>query len=198
MNSKKYQEQVIYETKTSDLKSSIESESDIGPEIVHEYKIINKGPSEFLRSELLLAWQKTIKNSLKSAPFLYLMETPYTEGPISCSSQFIDINPFNFSVIFLTIWFSLTDLSTQISDKHILYAILKKLTDDKLRNPEKYYKIAKEVPVERAKRYLGYNDKLNIFDFIPSSIYLGDRKSSNLDDFDENVECSSGMITIHF
>lgn len=69
---------------------------------------------------------------------------------------------------------------------------------DKLKNPEKYFKDGRILQPERTRRYLGYNggDKLSsLFDFIPSGIYLGsDHKSSNLDDFDENIECSSGMI----
>lgn len=105
---------MIYESKTSELKDELLNETDIGPEIVHEYKLINKGPSQFLRSELLIAWQKEIKNSMKSSssPFLYLMESPYTEGPISCFTQYLDINTHNFSVIiFVSIIFILNDIT---------------------------------------------------------------------------------------
>ena len=95
---KKYQEQVIYDTKVAGSKADNQSESEIGPEIMHEYKIMNKGPSQFSQSELLIAWQKEIKNSMKNLPFLYLMENPYTEGPITCFTQELLINPFNLSV----------------------------------------------------------------------------------------------------
>lgn len=74
------------------------NESEIGPEIVHEYKLINKGPSQFTRSEILIAWQKEIKSTGKTTPFLYLMEMPYIEGPIKCHTRQLDINPFNLSV----------------------------------------------------------------------------------------------------
>lgn len=143
----------------------IENETDIGPEIIHEYKVINKGPSQFLKSELLIAWQREIKNAQKSSPFMYLMDTPYTEGPISCFTQELTVNPFN----------------------------LTRLGEDKLKNPSKYYRINKEL--ERMKRYLNYENKINIFDFIPSSIYLNQHKNKNsFLNFGEHIECSSGMI----
>lgn len=50
----------------------------------------------------------------------------------------------------------------------------------------------------RGKRYLGYNDKLNIFDFIPSSIYMSGERKTGFDEFDENVECSSGETRLLF
>ena len=98
---KQYQEQVIYETKYSskDLNDAdFESEFDIGPEIMHEYKVLNKGPSQFSLSELLINWQKQIKIGNKNQNFLYLMEMPYTEGPIQCNINNLDINPLNISV----------------------------------------------------------------------------------------------------
>lgn len=79
-------------------KNLVENESEIGPEIMHEYKLINKGPSQFLSSELLIAWQKEIRVGYKTKNFLYLMEMPYTEGPIKCNIENLDINPLNISV----------------------------------------------------------------------------------------------------
>lgn len=52
---------------------------------------------------------------------------------------------------------------------------------------------------ERSRRYLG-ESKLSFFDFLPSGIYLGSslhhhhsRNPFNIDESDENVECSSAM-----
>ena len=102
---KKYQEQVIYETKLNkvvaggaDRRLNLVDESQIGPEIMHEFKIRNKGPSQFLASELLIAWEKQIKIGVKNRDFLYLMEVPYTEGPIKCDFSRLTINPLNFTV----------------------------------------------------------------------------------------------------
>ena len=103
---KQYQEQVIYETKLLNQKSidELESEYDIGPEIMHEYKLMNKGPSQFLTSELLISWQRQIKlgsynlNGNKNKDLLYIMEIPYTEGPIKCNFNTLSINPLNLSV----------------------------------------------------------------------------------------------------
>jgi hypothetical protein len=93
---KKYQEQVIYETKLNEIKTT--NESEIGPEIIQEYKIINKGPSKSLKSQLLISWQKELQLFDKKMPFLYLMDMPYTEGQIKCNIQNIDINSLNFTV----------------------------------------------------------------------------------------------------
>lgn len=57
----------------------IKNESEIGPEIIHEYKVMNKGPSQFLLSELLISWQKLISINYKNKDFLYLVERPYLE-----------------------------------------------------------------------------------------------------------------------
>jgi integrin alpha 8 len=107
---KQYQEQVIYENKLMDQKPTDElvTEDEIGPEIMHEYKLMNKGPSQVLMSELLIAWQRQIKTSVfnfngnnKNKDFLYLMEMPYTEGPIKCGFGSLSINPMNLTVCFL-------------------------------------------------------------------------------------------------
>ena len=96
---KKYQEQVIYETKIADVNSRpLSDESQIGPEIVHEFKVRNKGPSQFLASELLIAWEKQIKIGVKNRDFLYLMEMPYTEGPITCDFSKLEPNRLNLTV----------------------------------------------------------------------------------------------------
>jgi len=76
----------------------ITNESEIGPEIIHEYKLINKGPSRFLSSELLISWQKVLKIKNKNRELLYLIEEPFTEGPIKCSIDNYLINPLNLSV----------------------------------------------------------------------------------------------------
>jgi integrin alpha 8 len=104
---KKYQEQVIYDSKVNELhkeKSLLndyarnDDESHIGPEIMHEFKVRNKGPSQFLASELLVAWEKQIKIGVKNRDFLYLMEIPYTEGPIKCDFSRLEYNRLNITV----------------------------------------------------------------------------------------------------
>ncbi len=98
---KQYQEQVIYETNVKELSStdSIHYESEIGPEIMHEFKIINNGPSQISLTELLVSWQKQIKIGFKHKDFLYLMEPPYLEGSIKCELDNFLINPLNITVI---------------------------------------------------------------------------------------------------
>lgn len=103
---KQYQEQVIYETRATQHKSfeELTNEAEIGPEIMHEYKLMNNGPSQILTSELLVAWQRILKSGDKSREFLYLMEMPYTEGPIKCGlidndgASYNLINPLNLTV----------------------------------------------------------------------------------------------------
>jgi hypothetical protein len=108
---KKYQEQVIYDTKFNELNkeksfphennnnnNNIDDESHIGPEIMHEFKVRNRGPSQFLASELLVAWEKQIKIGVKNRDFLYLMEMPYTEGPIKCDFSQLEFNRLNLTV----------------------------------------------------------------------------------------------------
>jgi hypothetical protein len=96
---KQYQEQVIYETKLEEINlDQIENETQIGPEIVHEYKLLNKGPSQISKSEMIITWQKKIKINSKNEQFLYLMEMPHTEGPIECQLDNSIINPLNISV----------------------------------------------------------------------------------------------------
>jgi hypothetical protein len=98
---KKYQEQVIYETKFNEMQKmeTLNNELQIGPEIMHEYKLINKGQSRILASELLIAWEKLIKIGIRNRDFLYLMDMPYTEGPIRCDYTNLDFNPLNLTVI---------------------------------------------------------------------------------------------------
>jgi integrin alpha 8 len=43
----------------------LKNETQIGPEIIHEYKLINKGPSSSLKSELLITWQRNFKVAYK-------------------------------------------------------------------------------------------------------------------------------------
>ena len=76
----------------------IDLESQIGPEIIHEYKMVNKGPSQISMSEILISWQKQIKIGNKNKDFLYLMELPYTEGDVRCELDKTLINPLNISV----------------------------------------------------------------------------------------------------
>jgi len=113
---KKYQEQVIYDTKFNELNkekslthennnNNIDDESHIGPEIMHEFKVRNRGPSQFLASELLVAWEKQIKIGVKNRDFLYLMEMPYTEGPIKCDFSQLEFNRLNLTVRKKNNWF---------------------------------------------------------------------------------------------
>ena len=97
---KQYNEQVVYETKadvTDD--SAIVIEDEIGPEILHEYRLINKGPSRISRSELVIAWQKRLLIASESRDFLYLMEAPFTEGPVKCQFDRSLVNSRNLSLI---------------------------------------------------------------------------------------------------
>ncbi|CAF0823367.1 unnamed protein product [Brachionus calyciflorus] len=170
---KQYQEQVIYETKTSSFNKDVnslayETEFDIGPEIMHEYKILNKGPSQFSLSELLITWQNQIKIGEKNRDFLYLMEMPYIEGPIECSLENLDINPLNLS----------------------------KLSDDKIRNPEKYY-----FETKKSKRSLFTDSNSNNNDFssnllryFPTEFYLNSYGNKYNDNEIESVDCSSGIV----
>lgn len=99
---KQYQEQVIYDSKLiqkeNKNKNGYDTEFDIGPEIMHEYKILNKGPSQFSMSEIIITWQNQVKIGTKSENFLYLMDMPYTEGPIQCNFESFLINPQNLTV----------------------------------------------------------------------------------------------------
>ncbi len=97
--SKQYQEQVVYETKLDSVLYSMPlNETQIGPEVIHEYKLINKGPSTFRSSELIVTWQSHIEIDNKNAQFMYLMELPYVEGPIKCQISQQLVNPLNISV----------------------------------------------------------------------------------------------------
>ena len=85
--------------KSQAVTHNIQHESEIGPEIMHEYKLLNKGPSRISHSELLITWQKQIKISgNKHRELLYLMETPYVEGPIRCNYDYSMINWLNLTV----------------------------------------------------------------------------------------------------
>ena len=64
----------------------------------YEFKIINNGPSQISLTELLISWQKQIKIGSKHRDYLYVMEIPYTEGPIKCEFDNSLINPLNLSV----------------------------------------------------------------------------------------------------
>ncbi|KAM7406799.1 hypothetical protein PAMA_002832 [Pampus argenteus] len=64
---------------------------DIGPQIVHVYELLNKGPSTFSKAALEVEWPYQFKNS----SLLYI--TNYeTEGPINCTTD-MEINPLNVS-----------------------------------------------------------------------------------------------------
>jgi len=91
---KQYQEQVVYETRPR-LHDSLPAEEEIGPEVIHEYKLINKGPSQVSLSELFVAWQKAAADQRH---FMYLIEAPYTEGPVACHISPGLVNPLNVSV----------------------------------------------------------------------------------------------------
>jgi hypothetical protein len=94
---------VIYDNRASSLALSevadVLNETEIGPELMHEYKVINKGPSQFLTGELLIGWQRYLNlGSVGNKELFYLIETPYTEGPIKCNIQEQLVNPLNLSV----------------------------------------------------------------------------------------------------
>jgi hypothetical protein len=80
------------------LYSTPNNETQIGPEVIHEYKLIHKGPSEFTSSELIITWQTQIEIEGKTLDYLYLMETPHLEGPVKCEINEDLINPLNISV----------------------------------------------------------------------------------------------------
>ena len=157
---------------SSKLKSmnEIESESEIGPEIIHEYKLLNKGPSRISKSELLVAWQNRIKSEKnKNKDLLYLMELPYTEGPIKCRFDRSLVN-----------WLNLTNIEK-----------------DHLKNPQKYYL---EQTLAKSKRSLPASSDeetdgsaLNYLDALFKQYYtlngFGIDSSA-----DQMVECNSGMF----
>ena len=91
----------MYETKLDEIMSrAYFNETQIGPEIIHEYKIINKGPSEISKSELMITWQSHVEFDDKQFGFMYLMERPFIEGAsIKCHIDQSLINPLNISVI---------------------------------------------------------------------------------------------------
>ena len=91
---------MVYETKLDEsLSSFLFNETQIGPEIIHEYKVINKGPSEISKSELLITWQNQIEFDDKHFDYIYLMETPYLDSDaIKCNIEQKHINPLNVSV----------------------------------------------------------------------------------------------------
>jgi hypothetical protein len=139
---KQYQEQVIYDSKLFDSQSDfnlIHNESEIGPEIMHEYKIINKGPSQILSSELLITWQRHIKVDSAFKEYLYLIDAPYTEGQIKCQFDYQSlVNPLNLTVLY----------------------------KDKLKNPEKYFMNEDDLnDLNRSKRDLSEREK-SILDYI--------------------------------
>lgn len=120
---KQYQEQIIYEMNTGEIVQP-SNETEIGPEIMHEFKIINNGPSQITLTELLISWQKQKNIAHKQKDFLYLVENPYTEGPIKCDIESSLINPLNLSYV----------------------------SGDKMKNPEIYYN--KEINKNRKIREL--------------------------------------------
>ncbi|XP_070693761.1 integrin alpha-V [Pempheris klunzingeri] len=64
---------------------------DIGPQIVHIYELLNKGPSTFSKAALEIQWPHHYRNG----SLLYI--TRYeTEGPINCTTD-TEINPLNVS-----------------------------------------------------------------------------------------------------
>lgn len=93
-----YDSKLIQKAKKN--KHGYDTEFDIGPEIMHEYKILNKGPSQFSMGEIIITWQNQIKVGTKSENFLYLMDMPYTEGPMQCNVENFLINPLNLTVRF--------------------------------------------------------------------------------------------------
>jgi hypothetical protein len=179
---KQYQEQVIYESKLSASKSIdlLHSEQEIGPEIMHEYKLMNKGPSQFLRSELLLSWQRQIKIqtgfNTKNKDFLYLMELPYTEGPIKCQFNTLSINPLN----------------------------LTRISEDRLKYPEKYYletnrnNIKNEAKIMKKKRRslsdMISDQKNKLLSYLPFGFSLKsfDITSSFVNN-NNNINCLNGV-----
>ena len=147
---KQYHEQVVYNTKWQG--ESIEelfNETQIGPEIIHEYKIINKGPSEILLSEMIVSWQKRIKIDSESLDYLYLMEEPYTKGPISCQYDANLVNPMNIS----------------------------RINSDHLKYPEQYYSSA--VASQRMKRHFQPTENLYGFGAPNKLINLNNLKKIN-------------------
>ena len=74
---------MTYDTRLGELESDL-NETEIGPEIIHEYILINKGPSQISQADILVAWQRKIKINNENEDFLFLTSAPHTEGPVKC------------------------------------------------------------------------------------------------------------------
>lgn len=175
---KQYQEQVIYDSKILDHQSDynlIHNESEIGPEIMHEYKIINKGPSQILSSELLITWQRHIKVDSAFKEYLYLIDAPYTQGQIKCQFDYQGlVNPLNLTVLY----------------------------KDKLKNPEKYFmdnddlngiNRSKRDLTERERSILDYITKPDDSSFFSFGESVDCRKGMVIKSDDENEKKSSNV-----
>ncbi len=186
-SSKQYQEQVIYETKIdSILFSTPLNETQIGPEVIHEYKLMNKGPSDFLASELIITWQTQIEIDSKNAQFLYLMELPYLEGPIKCQIDQQLINPLNITV----------------------------MQTDALHNPGKYYGngyTAKKSTNQRRRSFINDYEYINPDKYVncasaimendenaakDSNYYLAMKDTSYYESYCASMRCKIGHLNL--
>ncbi|XP_034417027.1 LOW QUALITY PROTEIN: integrin alpha-V-like [Cyclopterus lumpus] len=64
---------------------------DIGPQIVHVYELLNRGPSTISKAALEVEWPYQYKNG----SLLYITRFD-TDGPINCTTD-VEINPLNVS-----------------------------------------------------------------------------------------------------
>ena len=101
---KQYQEQVIYENRYYQEETLLQSfknvDTEIGPEVVHEYKVVNKGPSELSMADLIVSWQNHYEIDNEYLNTVYLIEAPYVEGPLDCeyNSKLINANVSNCKI----------------------------------------------------------------------------------------------------
>uniref|UniRef100_A0A8C2ZK22 Integrin, alpha V n=1 Tax=Cyclopterus lumpus TaxID=8103 RepID=A0A8C2ZK22_CYCLU len=66
---------------------------DIGPQIVHVYELLNRGPSTISKAALEVEWPYQYKNG----SLLYITRFD-TDGPINCTTD-VEINPLNVSTV---------------------------------------------------------------------------------------------------
>ncbi|XP_063227924.1 integrin alpha-PS2 isoform X2 [Bacillus rossius redtenbacheri] len=61
----------------------IKHESEIGPQVIHKYAIVNKGPSDLVETDIFILWPS---HTLQGDNLLYLLEPPEVEEPIVCDA----------------------------------------------------------------------------------------------------------------
>ncbi|XP_065564582.1 integrin alpha-PS2-like isoform X3 [Artemia franciscana] len=87
------QPDTVYYNKSLYEKTPKVHESEIGPEVMHIYEIINKGPSDISQAEVHILWPSM---NLAGDHLLYLVDFPEITGPAECSK--IEVNPLRLQL----------------------------------------------------------------------------------------------------